>query len=318
MSAGTQTGRARIVRGVLMLLFGIFCVSFLVRQLLAKREQILQAFDLGWGAVLVLALMMFASHLQRTIEFTFMLRRLDVQEPALDGFWLTGVALLLNYLPFNAGSVVRAMVLRRQHDLPYALYLSALMVGAVVNGSISALAGLIATAVETGGDPKALPLYVIFGGLSVAGAFAFRPPKFLIPSGSGLVARQLRRLTEGIEVIRGNGSGILVLAAVTVTKVVSNAVRMWICFGAFGLDVSLLDAVLLGSATLVMSLVNLTPGNLGVREMVLGGVSTILGCPPELGMAAASLDRAILFAYTLVLGVPGLYMIARRRKAEPA
>jgi uncharacterized protein (TIRG00374 family) len=95
-------------------------------------------------------------------------------------------------------------------------------------------------------------------------------------------------------------------------KIVVAGFRMWLCFGALGQDVPILAAGLLASTTIVFSLINVTPGNLGLRELALAAIATQLGSSYAVGMAAASVDRVVLLAYTVVAGVPGLWALRKR------
>jgi len=52
--------------------------------------------------------------------------------------------------------------------------------------------------------------------------------------------------------------------------------------------------------------------NLGLREVAMAAVSTLVGTSYEVGIAAASIDRAVLLLYTVVSGLPGLYSLRRR------
>jgi uncharacterized membrane protein YbhN (UPF0104 family) len=76
-------------------------------------------------------------------------------------------------------------------------------------------------------------------------------------------------------------------------------------------DLSASTAILLGSTALTASLVNVVPGNIGVRELVVGAVSGVVGGSPVLGMAAASLERAVILGYTILTGLPGVYYVRR-------
>jgi uncharacterized membrane protein YbhN (UPF0104 family) len=69
----------------------------------------------------------------------------------------------------------------------------------------------------------------------------------------------------------------------------------------------------------LFTLVNVTPGNLGLRELVLSLVAAELGSTHTLGMAAASIERVVLLAYIVALGIPGLLSVRRRAlRGEPA
>jgi len=60
--------------------------------------------------------------------------------------------------------------------------------------------------------------------------------------------------------------------------------------------------LILGALGYVVLFVGLTPGSLGVRELVLGLGAVVLGIPLEVGILAAMIDRAIEISYTFVVG----------------
>jgi uncharacterized membrane protein YbhN (UPF0104 family) len=247
-----------------------------------------------------------------------MLRRLGVREPFGEGFLLTGAGFLLNHLPFNAGLVMRATVLKRDHALPYASYLSLVAVNALVSLATAAALGVV-TVLMTGPfvSATALPLLVLFAGMLVGATLALFAPRSWIPAWDGYLGRRLRVFVEGTSKVRGNVGELAWLVCVSSSKIAVAGVRMWICFGALGENVSFLAAGLLASATIVLSLVNVTPGNLGLRELALAAIATALGTSYAVGMAAASVDRVVLLAYTVVAGVPGLFTLRRRGPFKP-
>lgn len=316
MASGSEKPRTEVrpsrVRGVLSLVILLACVAYVVRVLYRERSELEGALSLSGFAIAALFVLNAVAHLQRTYEFTYMLRRLGVHEPFGEGFLLTGAGFLLNHLPFNAGLVMRATVLKRDHALPYASYLALVMVNALVNVAMSAIIGLLCVGFATAKTRVEWPLVLMFGAM-LAGAvgLAFVPARW-VPERSGFVWNRLRTLGTGIQLVRGNASNLALLALLAFTKVVVAGFRMWICFGALQADLSPLAAALLSSTTIVFSLVNVTPGNLGLREMAMGAVSTLLGTSYEIGIGAASIDRAVLLIYTVASGLPGLYSLRRR------
>jgi len=310
MAEGQPRSRLRSALSLVLLVGSLVYVG---RLMYRDRAELSHAFGLGAGAVIALTLLMGVSHAQRTYEFTYMLKRLGVREPFVEGFWLTAAGFLLNHLPFNAGLVLRAAILKRDHALPYSSYLSLVLVNALINVAVAAVLGLISVLlnehVETTG---AVPVALVCGAI-LLGAFAVVfLPLGKLPWGDGFVARRLRMFTTGMGLIRGNGSGVALLSVLALTKIAGASVRMWICFGALGAHVAPLTAALLASATIIFSLVNVTPGNLGLREVAMAALATQLGASYAVGMAAASIDRVVLLGYTVLTGVPGLIWIRKR------
>lgn len=300
------------VRGVIGLVVLVACVGYVARVLYRQRAELASVWELSGLAIAGLLALNAVAHLQRAYEFTYMLRRLGVKEPFGEGFLLTGAGFLLNHLPFNAGLVMRATVLKRDHALPYASYLALVMVNALVNVAMAGVMGLLCVAFAASRGSARVPLAIAFGAV-LAGAFAlaFIPTRW-IPERGGFVWDRLRVLGGGIRLVRGDAANLALLALFAFTKVVVAAIRVWVCFGALSTHLSPLAAALLSSTTIVFSLVNVTPGNLGLREVAMAAVSTLLGTSYEVGMAAASIDRAVLLVYTVVSGLPGLYALRRR------
>ncbi|HKO92301.1 MAG TPA: lysylphosphatidylglycerol synthase transmembrane domain-containing protein, partial [Polyangiaceae bacterium] len=299
-------------RTVVLALLQAACVAYVAHALWLERATLRRALDLSATTLLLLIVLMILAHLQRSLEFTYMLRRLGVHERFWSGFLLTGAGYLLNHLPLNAGFMLRAALLKRDHALPYSSYLGLTLVNALINVAAGAAIGLVAAGIRAlQGDLAVVPL-VGFGGVVLAAGLAIWLPSSWVPPGDGFVKKRLRTLLDGTSLIRGNGVGILLLAGLALTRIVGNALRLWLCFDALGTHISALGAALLGWGSVLFTLINLTPGNLGLREVVLSFAAAELGSTQTLGMAAASMDRVVLLAYVIAVGVPGLYSLERR------
>lgn len=306
------------VRSIVLVVLQVACIAYVAHVLYRERGGLSRALDLGWFAVAALVVLMVVQHLQRTAEFTTMLRRLGVEEPFWDGFLLTGAGFLLNHLPLNAGFLMRAAVLKKDHALPYAKYLSLVGVSGLVNLGVAALLGLVSVLLLSDDRAATLPLVLVLGAMFGGASVALVLPLGWIPKRQGFVFGRLRALAEGVASIRGNGRSVLVLVGLALSKVVMSGLRMVICFDALGIQVSPLAAGLLGSTMVVLSLINITPGNLGLRELALAVVWSSLGASYALGMAAASIDRMVLLLYTVATGLPGVYSLRRRGLFRPA
>lgn len=303
-------------RSALLLVAQLACVAFVVHALWQERGQLSRALDVSAGALLALVTLTVLAHVQRTLEFTYMLRRLGVQERFWNGYLLTGAGYLLNHLPLpNAGFLLRAALLKRDHALSYSSYLGLTLVNALINVAVGACVGLVATVRHGASGASVLWPLLGFGGIIAGAVVLLWAPSSWAPRGAGFLSKRVRTLLEGSALIRGNGLGILLLACLALTRIAGNALRLWLCFDALGASISVLAAALLGWGSALFTLVNLTPGNLGLRELVLSFVAAELGSTQALGMAAASIDRVIQLAYVIAIGVPGLLTLRRRAPA---
>jgi uncharacterized membrane protein YbhN (UPF0104 family) len=313
VSEQVRTSPRRTLKILIVVAIQLACIGLVAHTLWKSRSELSGALNLGLAAVVSLLALNAIGHVQRTLEFTYMLRRLGVNEPFAEGFWLTGAGFLLNHLPLNAGFVMRAVVLRRDHSLPYSSYISLTLVNMVINVAMASLIGLAGALSGAMGDRHAtLSAVILFSSVLVGCAFTIWMPGLPLPKGEGFIARQIRNLAAGIVMIRGNGSAIAVLALLAMTKLVILSFRLTICFAALGQVLSAFDASLLASVTNLTAIVNITPGNLGLREMALSLVSAELGSSHSHGLAAASIDRVVSLIYIVAAGVPGIYTLRRR------
>ena len=289
------------------------CIVWVAKILWQERGELAHALNLSALALLGLVTLTFVAHLQRTYEFTYMLRSLGVREPFLEGFLLTGAGFLLNHLPLSAGLVMRAAVLKRDYSLSYAAYLSLVTVNALINVAMAAALGL--GALWFAGSPHAvpsLPLSLAFGAMLLGSVVVVAWPRRLLPRGERFLWRRARAFLAGVADLRGNGGRLLWLCVLSAARIAAAGLRMAICFQALGADVTPLGACVLASTSILFTLFNVTPGNLGLRELAMAAVATVLGSSYGVGIAAASIDRVVLLGYTVVSGLPGIWSLRKR------
>ena len=80
------------------------------------------------------------------------------------------------------------------------------------------------------------------------------------------------------------------------------AVRLGIIYNSMGKNIHAGGYLILGALGFVVLFISLTPGSLGIRELVLGFGAVVLGVPLEVGILAAMIDRAIILSYAFVAG----------------
>lgn len=319
VASGAPAARPSRWRAVAVVLVQLVCVALVAHALWDNRHELTNLPRVAVGPFLLLFVLNLLGHLQRTVEFTYMLRKLGVREPFGEGFLLTGAGYLLNHLPLNAGLVMRAVVLRRDHALPYSSYLSLTMVSIVVNLGVGA--AVAALVLGLGGEATSAKSLAItgLGMVMLSCLVTLYFPEVRLPEGLGWVGRQLSLLLQGVKVIRGSGGALALLAVLSATKIVALTLRFALCWYVLGRPISLRAALLVSVAHNLLVLINVTPGNLGVRELMISVLSGELGSSRTIGLAAASIERAVSLTYTVVVGLPGLHSLRNRaRAAQPS
>lgn len=80
------------------------------------------------------------------------------------------------------------------------------------------------------------------------------------------------------------------------------AIRYWLAFQMVSQNITIGDAILFSSATILTQLVSIAPGGLGVREAIVGIIATTLGFDTTVSVIAVGIDRLISTIPILILG----------------
>ncbi len=227
---------------------------------------------------------------------------LKVKAPFWDMVLLQNAATLLNYLPMKFGTIFRANYLKRHYGLIYAhfgvffVYLTILM---------AAMAGIIGLAIllciyGTDGYEKKI-LTTVFLGMAVLSIFFGFVP-LPIPTGSGKVIITIRNFLVGRQQLTQDKRALLICSAMLAINFALSSVRLSIIYHSMGKGIHPGGYLILGALGYVTMFVSLTPGALGIRELVLSSGAVALGVPFEVGLLAAIIDRAIALSWSFVIG----------------
>jgi uncharacterized protein (TIRG00374 family) len=140
----------------------------------------------------------------------------------------------------------------------------------------------------------------------VAGGYLDRVP---LPS---LVSRYAETLIRSIAALSRRRSFQVRAYPITLTILIVLAVRLYLVAGVLDSPVSAGEAILLGTAMAVSTLVNIMPAGLGVREVALSATFVALGGSVETGLMVAAADRLISLVLTALVGI--LWMVSARRQ----
>jgi uncharacterized membrane protein YbhN (UPF0104 family) len=225
--------------------------------------------DVHLRPVLVLVLVLVAVPLTlalNALEYRMMAAALGHRVGFRSALHVSLVASIANYLPAPGGVAVRTAALRRR--------------GSPVRSAISAniLAGLVwlgLTAIVSG------------SALLVAGQL---PVRATVAVGGGVVL-----VTAGAVLMRRARSDWLGLfgrlAAVELATVLISAGRIWIALAAIGQTSSFGSATAISASAVLAALLGVLPAGLGLRELLAGGLATLVDVPAATAIAATALDR---------------------------
>lgn len=222
------------------------------------------------------------------------------------------------FLPMRGGAGIRAVYMHQVYRFPVSEFVSTLsimyLMHTVVN-ALLALAGMLLIA--AGGGPANLPLLALFGAMAVAGAIAMITDFNLRTEQRGFPLAQLSRLFAAWRKVRQDTVLVvrlwLLMIALTVATV-------WQCLAAFraaGIDLAAEGVLVYAACKNLGSLIGLTPGSLGIVELISIYLGRVLGY----GTADALLVQALIRAVSIVvllLAAPVAVLYLRRRLSSAA
>lgn len=234
----------------------------------------------------------FTSYFQRNILIT--------QSVILDhkkNFALTAVADLYNFLlPAKSGSLIRMIFLKENFGLSKRKFLSMGLASAMIGLSSLGLMGFIYTQIFfTKKDLIFLALESLFLALMIS--------SFVLVFSSELTAKIFKlKKTNTLQIyfrdlkFVNNSISMYIVSALVVP------LRLFIVFSAVGVSLSPMEVLDISLILIVISWVQILPGNLGLKELALTYLAQKFGISYELSLVASLLDRGVGLIYLIVIG----------------
>lgn len=213
-------------------------------------------------------------------------------------------------LPLRGGAVARAVYLNRTHGLTYSHFLaglSAMLLATLAVSLLFALGGLAWVGAATG---KTFPqvTWLLAGAFAAVSLTAVLRPRIGPSEGPGLRGR-LQRLLDGYHLVSRHRPSLMGLLALNGLHVLTMAAIYSLLLAAMGKPAAwgiLMAIVALGN---ISTVVQLTPGNVGVYEAVLTILGSLMGIAVADILAAVLAWRAVDTALILVAGPISSYVL---------
>jgi len=290
-----------VATGVVIVLFAMYAIN--------NRNSLSGLLEISWATLVFVGIgrmLIFFSNgmfVKWTAEaFT---RRLSVGEGIYVGF----LSALGNFFgPLLGGTGIRAVYLRRIHNLPYTKFTSTLMIYYVIFFMVNftlALGGLMTLNLQE--TPYFLIGLLTVGILALLSSVFIRLPRRMQsdnPEGSTIVRKVVRYIVDiesGWRLMLTMPPLLVRLVALAALSVVAQLLIAYVAFESIGADISWGSLAVYVSIVAVSLLVAFTPGAVGIREAMLLLVSETLGVTDSEIIQVAVIDRGVTFVLLLLL-----------------
>lgn len=319
-----QEGRFRQLKGVLSWAVALGLLGYVVHTCASDREAMhsLSRFPPGWFLALV---SLGALHnLVSSLRIFVVARHLGLRNmPFLNWFRIFVTSRTMNMLMGQLGNAYRAVSLKRIYGFPYSKMAGTYLIFSLLDALLNCL--LMAVAVAIWNPPLRLGvLPVLPVAAAMTGGLALLMPLVAV------TGRAIARRTGGASGFgaRLTRSAADILASFTDLKLVAvvsgigfltfllNMGMVYVAFAGIGKSLDMPSLVIFVGILRFSYIIVITPGNLGIREMAYGFLSTAMGIEMSQGMVASALLR--FSTYTVLGTLTGAFLLAGKEAAPAA
>ena len=245
-------------------------------------------------AFLAIAALVVATLALRGLAHQVLFGRMGISASAFDWFRLVTVSSFTNYLPLSAGMVAKAFYLKRVYSLPYRTFAVGQVALLIVIMSTNGAVGLATLAVDF---PEHVVGIVGAGfAVMIGAAVLMFPPTAAVrwlssrwPAWEAGATPEIRRAWPAVALYQ---VGILVATAATLR----------IAFAMGSSNVGFAACVVFAAASMLTRLVSITPGAIGIREFLVGGLAHLTGFSLRDAVIASTAVRTVEVAVIFALG----------------
>lgn len=283
-----------------------FCAIFMARYFNENGHLLSKLFDVDLRVIVYLCILNVFIHLGTAYKFLYLLRRSGLKKIS-DFSWIKifTIARFFNYHIIQAAYLYRAVALKKQYNFSYTNSIAVLALLSWIETIVNCLIALIL-------------ILVVFPGFCIRGvnvSFVLCGMLLTVALLPFIGERILRAtyfrnrlfvwfhakftdMTRSFTTAVRDRSALLVVFAYSLLVFTINVMAIGFSFQAIGIHLTISQAVLFTVLIMLGSIVNITPSNIGVVEMLSGYLSQQLGFALGDGILACGIFRII--GYVLV------------------
>lgn len=242
-----------------------------------------------------------------SLEFNFIMRIFNVKLRFKEWFGLSATNNMYSYiLPARGGLVARAFYLKKKYNFNYALYASLLGGSFIIGFVVSSLVAVVLVVVkylitsQFYTDLFLISLLFFIINISVI-FFILRKPERKIRIGITKIDNILSDIYSGFIFFKTNKKAVYLVIISQFALIFFLGLRLYVSFRVIDISVDLLSILIVQSLVVFSMVLSVTPGNLGIKEGIIGLLATMIGVSLDNAIMAAAIDRAaamvIVFAF---------------------
>jgi uncharacterized membrane protein YbhN (UPF0104 family) len=291
--------------------FSILVIGGLGYYIWKNREAFHATLNASWYHIGGLTFFILMTWLINCLQSHLLLRNLGIKIGFRENLVLQMATILANNLPMRVGTILRMRYFNKLYGLAYSRFIG--LTGVRVSlilfySAVFSSIGLIGLNLS-----KYSWIWVILGSLValifVISGFGLITLIQRVEVKNQFIKKQISGFFAVFEMLKTRPTLFWQLSALILLHFVTLALRFGISFDCIHVKFSPWSLFILAPMTTLVSFVSITPGNLGLREWMIGFFSLASGIDFDSGIFAGTIDRAILMICTFLFGsIPLVYI----------
>lgn len=270
--------------------------------------------SISWELIIILMIVRFIPRVCNGLSLKLFARAFGVEIDLLDWFGLTIVTSAVNSSsPISPGVVARGAYLKARYNLPVMVFTSMLAANYIIVFFVTSLIVIFLLLINRMALGAAFLPLILFH--AVLGLICVVVMLFPIRWPFGTGNRVFRLAAAGIdswEILRRKPLLIFQQMLLALIIQLANGLQLYIALLAIRQPTNLWQTILIADMTSTVTVVKLTPGNIGIVEFLSGLFAKILLASSPAIIAASLLSRIVYLIPILGLGPLFSYLLTKR------
>jgi uncharacterized membrane protein YbhN (UPF0104 family) len=285
-------------------LIGIAAAGFIYY--FKHREDFYLITSVSMSALVVISSLFIVISLCFGLQLKILMNHYNLDIGFLECYGLSRTSSFINLLlPFGGGASFKAVYLKKLLKLRYSSFIASMAIANIIKIMIFALAAVFLV-MPLGGVLSAVSI-VTFSASLLFILLGHKLKKLDITS-----AGYAKKVIDEWQKIKKDRGTITKLVCLSLFVFAVTSLSVYLSFRAFSVDISVRAGGTIAAFTTITGLLNLVPGNLGIREALFIMISRAYGIELNESVHAAALGRLMQIIWTFILASFFRYNFSRK------
>ena len=254
------------------------------------KKELLLILDISVFQFILVAVLMFTGVFLNGSKLNKVTRSFKVYLSLKEWFALASMTTLFNNFLYKSGSIVTSKYLKSRHDFPYSAFAAAFVCDQIILLCIGAITGSIFSFYLGIFNKELILLFLTLTVTTTILFFLYRSKKTL-PKLCEPFLQKLKSLILNFKSLLNNKKLLFSLIAHNILLVLTIVLRISVSSSIIHLEIPLSSCFLFTAIIIFSRIIPLTVNDMGLRELAVGFLSSILGSGLKAGVLITSIDR---------------------------